>query len=401
MSKKEIIEDIIARAKQAINKPAIYGADLDIETILKEKPVETKIDTEKISELGLDLSEKSSSALYLQVDSLVKSYKKISPEVEIMSIEEAVDTKWDEVKDYFWRLIDPATDKYVAYTALRGVGGFYVRVKRNSKVQMPIQACMMSRGGAQLLHNIIILEENSEATILSGCLAAIEKLNLHVGVSEIYMEPGSKLTSVMIHSWTNVSHVRPRTKILMKDNTTLIDYYINMSDTKTLQSYPVIISEGSNNSIMSTSIILGSGDSYYDIGAGIVLHGDNSSAQLISRTVARDDSKVINRLSIESRGRGNKAYIECSGLLLSKNSSITTIPELNAKNPESDLYHEASIGRIRDDEIDYLISKGISYREAIALLIRGFIETDIKIPNKILENYIKNILDLFASKSST
>jgi Fe-S cluster assembly scaffold protein SufB len=400
VGKKEIIESILERAKQALNKPATYGEDIDVEALLREKPAEISIDTKKISELGLDLSEKSSSALYLQIDSLIKSYKKITPEVEIMSIEEAVDNKWDEIKDYFWRLIDPATDKYVAYTALRGIGGFYVRIKRNSRVQMPIQACMMSRGGAQLLHNIIVLEENSEAIILSGCLAAIEKLNLHVGVSEIYMEPGSKLTSVMIHSWTNVSHVRPRTKILMKDNTTLIDYYINMSDTKTLQSYPIIISEGSNNRIMSASIILGSGDSYYDLGAGVVLYGDDSSAQLISRIVAKDNSKVVNRLSIESRGRGNKAYIECNGLLLSKNSSITTIPELDAKNPESDLYHEASIGRIRDDEIDYLISKGLSYREAIALLIRGFVETDIEIPNKILDKYIKNVLDMFASKSS-
>lgn len=400
MDKKEFIEKIRARAREAVNKPSEYGLDINVEEILAEKPETSTLDLEKLKNLGIDLG-RESSATYLQIDSIVKAYKKYSPHIDIMSIEEAIDEKWDEIRDYLWRLIDPAADKYVAYTALRGSGGFYIRIKRNSRVEMPIQVCMMSRGGAQLIHNVIVLEEGSEATLLSGCLAAIERLNLHVGVSEIYMEPKSKLTSVMIHSWTNVSHVRPRTKILMKEDSSLVDYYINMSDTRSLQMLPVIISEGSNNKIMSASIILGSGDSYYDIGVKTDLLGNDSSAQLISRLVARDSSRIINRLSVSSRGRGNKAFIECSGLLMSSRASITSIPELDSSDPESDLYHEASIGRLRDDEIDYLLTKGFSRREAIAMLVRGFVETDIRFPSKVIENYISRVLDLFADKSST
>ncbi|MCC6062211.1 MAG: SufD family Fe-S cluster assembly protein [Desulfurococcales archaeon] len=399
MSKKSVLEDIREKALKGLDKSSPYGADVDIEKIFAQ-PSESSVDYEKkLMSLGIDLKQRGSGT-YLQLDNIIKQYSSMYPGVEVLSIEDAVENRWDEIKDFYWRLIDPSTDKYVAYTALRGRGGFYIRAKKGTKTLLPVQACMIMSGGAQLLHNIIVVEEDAELMVLSGCLAALERLSLHVGVSEIYLMPRSKLYFIMIHSWTQVNHVRPRTTVLVGDEAEYIDYYINISDVSTLQTFPKIIVKGDDAKVSSYNIILGSGSSKYDVGTNVVLDGEGSSAQIISRIVVKDSSEVINRLRAEAHKRSSKAYLECNGLLLSENSRIYTIPELDAHHPDTDLYHEASIGRLRDEEIEYLLMKGISYRDAVSMLIRGFIDVSIKIPNQKINEYINKVLDLFASKSS-
>lgn len=107
----------------------------------------------------------------------------------------------DEARNYVWRLIDPAMDKYTAIAALRGVGGYFIRVKENTRVEDPVMTCLfMSIGGLQAPHNIAVVEKDAEVTIYTGCTIAPESLGLHVGITEYYVEEGATLRYVMVHS---------------------------------------------------------------------------------------------------------------------------------------------------------------------------------------------------------
>jgi Fe-S cluster assembly scaffold protein SufB len=309
-----------------------------------------------------------------------------------------VDQRPDEAQEYFWRLIDPAKDKYTALAALKGRGGYFIRVKKGVKVEEPIMACLfMSYGGLQAPHNIVVVEEGADATVYTGCTIAPEVLGLHVGISEFYVSKNAKLRFIMVHSWNRVAHVRPRTIVSVGEGGEYVSYYVNMARVRTLQTYPVVYLAAEAKAFLA-SILLGLGDAEIDVGSGVHIHGDNSGAELISRALARDESRIVMRAQIVGEGI-SKGHIDCRGLMLSEKAFIQTIPELIAKSPNVTLTHEASIGRIAEDEINYLVSKGFSKDEAISALVRGFASIEIKgVPEKV-KSYIESIEKVLSEKA--
>jgi Fe-S cluster assembly scaffold protein SufB len=208
------LESIRERAKSALNKPAKYGVDIDVTEYLRSVSGEPRLDTARTSEVGVDLSAK---AYYTQVDQLYFNYLNKIPGIEVKRVEDFIEESPDEARNYVWRLIDPAMDKYTAIAALRGVGGYFIRVKENTRVEDPVMTCLfMSIGGLQAPHNIAVVEKGAEVTIYTGCTIAPESLGLHVGITEYYVEEGATLRYVMVHSWNRVSHVRPRTAVWVK-----------------------------------------------------------------------------------------------------------------------------------------------------------------------------------------
>ncbi len=388
------LKEIETRAREGLNKPSPYGIDIDVTQFLEVKEGKPSLDESRVKEVGVDLSAK---ALYTQVDQLYFKYLSKIPGVEVMKIEDFVESNRDEAREYVWKLIDPGKDKYTALAALRGRGGYFIRIKKNTKVEEPIMACLfMSIGGLQAPHNIVIAEKGSEATVYTGCTIAPEVIGLHVGISEFYVEENATLRFVMVHSWNKVSHVRPRTAVYVGPNGKYISYYVNLSKVKTLQTYPIVYLSDNAYTYLA-SIILGLEDSDIDVGSGANLNGENAAAEIVSRSLARDSAKIVARASI--MGRHGKGHIDCRGLMLSDKAVIRTIPELYALTPNTILTHEASIGRLAEDEINYLISKGFAKDEAIAILLRGFISVEIKgLPKKVQE-YIETVEKLTVEKS--
>ncbi len=402
MDREKVLEELQKRALAAVSKPAPYGPDVDAERYLSYTPrrrVSIVSMRERVEQVGIDVSGKTRSGYFYQVDSKVEIFKSLVPGVEILPLEVAIEEHWDEVKDYFWKLIPVDSDKYTAITFLRGSGGHFIRVKRNTRVELPIQACFLLSGGTQLVHNIVVIEEGAEATIVTGCTIAPEELGLHVGVTEIYLERGARLVDVMIHSWSRAAHVRPRTAALLSDEAIYASYYVNMSLTKSLQSLPKIYARGARSKVYTATIILGLGESIHDVGTSVELSGEGSSAELVSKLLARDSSRIATRLRIVGSAPRTRGYIECNGLLLSGNSAVVSIPELVALHQDADLFHEASIGRLREDEIEYLMLKGFSYNEAVSMLIRGFVDIELKHLTPQVEKSLQGVLDIVAKRS--
>ena len=373
--RKEVIKK---RAMQALNKPSQYGPDIDISRYLSEaKKIEMDLYGEstrrKMLSLGIDV-ESSASGRYYQVDKYVLEILSKHPGVEVLSLEEALDKHRDWIYDYYWNVVPVDMDKYTAIAELYDRTGYVVIVKDNVKVQYPMQICLLVRssGTIQAPHNIIIVGRNSELNVVTGCGIIRSVSSIHAGVTEFYLGEGARVNYIMIHGWSRYQHVRPRSGAILKDKAQFINHYITFSPSKTLQSYPQVHLVGDNAFACQTSVLVGSKDENIDIGNAVFLKGKGSRGEIISRLLAKGSSKITSRAKIWGYGENSKGHIECTGMLLSDEADIQTIPELRAYTPNTRLTHEASIGKLAEDEIIYLMSKGFSREEAEGILIRGF-----------------------------
>jgi Fe-S cluster assembly scaffold protein SufB len=397
MASPSWLEEVRQRAKAALAKPAAYGLDVDVTQFGdgRAAPDEEAV-AAAVEKAGVSTA---AQAYYIQADNAYFRYLSRIPGVEVYRLEEFVETHRDLARDYLWRLVPPDLDKYTAVAALRGTGGYVIRVKSGVKVKEPVLACLsIVRGGLQAPHNVVIVEEGAEATVYTGCVIAPEAVGLHVGISEFYVMPKAKLRFITVHNWNRATHVRPRTGVLVGEGGEYVEYYANLAAVKTLQTSPRIWL-GDAAKAHTTSILLGLGDAEIDVGTTALLEGSGAAAELATRAIATDKAVVTMRALVEARAPA-KGHVECSGLLMSPYANAETIPQLAARHHDAVLTHEASIGKLAEDEINYLQAKGFTYDEAVSLLVRGFITTDIHryLPEQA-RRYIEQIEKLIVEKA--
>lgn len=351
---------------------------------MSEKYEELGVDKERLKEVGIELDESKRSGTYLQEDQEAKTFASFFEGVEVMSIKQAME-KYDWVKDYFWRILRRDQDEFTKEADTEDVNGYFIRALPDAKVEIPVEACLyLKKAEKQRVHNIVIAEENSELNIISGCTSHPGVVGMHIGLSEFFVKKGAKLSFTMIHSWDSTIEVRPRTAIHIDEGGTFISNYILLNPVKLVQTYPTAYVE-KDGRVIFNSIIVALENSLIDSGARAVLRGEKSSAEIVSRTISKG-GKVIARGHIVGEAPEVKGHLECKGLMLSENGLIKAIPELEAKYPNVELSHEAAIGKIAEEEIFYLMSRGLSRDEATSAIVRGFMEIEIKgLPDALKE----------------
>ncbi len=334
---------------------------------------------EDLKKVGIERDPSKRSASFIMIDN--KPMVSFARGVEILSTKEAL-KKYDWLEEYSWKLIEKRENDF---------DGYFIRVPRGLKVEFPVEACLyLKRIKNQNVHNIIIVEENSELNLITGCTS--EKLSgIHLGISEFYVKKNAKLTFTMIHNWKKKNEVLPRSAIRVEENGVFINNYILLSPVKYLKAYPTAYLDKNAKAVFS-SIIVGFENSEIDLGSRVYLNGENSSAEIISRSISRG-GKIIARGHLIGNAENVKGHLECKGMILGS-GTIHAIPELEASNPNVDLSHEAAIGKIAEDEIFYLMTRGLSRDEAISLLIRGFMEIEIKGLPEILKREIDRAIEL-------
>jgi len=352
--------------------------------------VEKKIE-EDLKKVGINLE--NDQPTYLQVDySPIIQFSNIKG-IEILNTKDAL-KKYSWLKKYLWKAINKEKDEYTKYSSKHEFNGYFIRIRKNVKVDVPIQACLYLNTNKliQNVHNIIIAEEGSSVNILTGCTISSHKAGTHIGISEFFLMKNSKVNFTMIHAWSEGTEVRPRTGAILKENSIFTSNYILLTPTKILQTAPKTINEENSKSYLK-SLLLGLKNSNIDVGGESILNGKNSSSLIESRIVAKENAKVISRGRIVANSENAKGHIECKGLLLSNKAEIQAIPELQTKNKKSELTHEASIGKIKEEELWYLMSRGLSEEEAINLITSGFLNPefmDLPFSVKIqVEKYLK------------
>ena len=401
-------KDIIERAERAKAKKAALGEDIAIEKYaigkehkalnsLNEIPAEYQQD---LLDAGIEPSEKDRSGSFLQQDCSVVFSTVKYPGLELMSTEDALKGhNW--LKDYLWKAVPVDMDKYTAEVELEQTHGYFIRSEAGKKVTMPVQSCLFITSDkiGQKVHNIIIAEEDSELHIITGCsVSHAVNSALHLGVSEFYVKRGAKITFTMIHNWNRGMEVRPRSAVVIEDDGVFISNYILMTPVKSLQMYPTVYCVGKNARATFQTIVYAHGDAKIDMGSRAVLRGEGSRTEIISRVIATDRAEVIARSDVIGEGANAKGHIECRGLMLSDTAKIDSIPELRATRKDLDLSHEAAVGKIAEEEIQYLMARGLSEEEATSVIIRGFLNVDITGLPDALARETKRMFDLNLEK---
>ena len=402
-------QEISERAQRAKGKKALLGEDVDIEHY-SAKAIEHEALTslgelsedygQDLLDAGIEPSEKDRSGSFLQRDRSVVFSRVKYPGLELMSTTDAI-KKYDWLKEYLWKAIPVDTDKYTAEVELDQTHGYFIRAEPGSKVTMPVQSCLFITSDKlrQNVHNIAIAEENSEIHIITGCsVSHTVNSALHLGVSEFYVKKGAKLTFTMVHNWGGGVEVRPRSAVVIEDDGVFISNYILVTPVKSLQMFPTTYCMGKNSRATAQSIVYATNNAKIDMGSRAVLQGEGSKAEIISRVIATENAKIIARGDIFGEAPDAKGHIECRGLMLSDTAEIESIPELKATRRDLDLSHEAAVGKIAEDEIQYLMARGLSEEEATSVIIRGFLNVDITGLPDALTKEVKKMFDMSLEK---
>jgi hypothetical protein len=399
-----MFEEMIKRAEAAKDKKPLYGNDIDLEKFKKEVPVREKITSlsdlstgikERAIHAGIDTTMKDRSGSFFQLDQSVIHTMSSMEGLELMDINDALE-KYDWLKDYFFKIVQPDQDKFTAYSATHKFNGYFLRAMPGAKIVYPLQACMYigREGMIQNVHNILIAEEGSELHVITGCTTDTHVMSgLHVGVTEFFIKDNAKLTYTMIHNWGKDVIVRPRSAALMGKNAVFMSNYVSMTPVKDAQMYPSCIMEGEGSVARFNTVVYAPPDSHLDLGSKAVLKAKGCKAELIARTITKG-GYIASRGIIQGDSPGIKAHLECRGLLLGDGGIIYAVPELLGSIPGVDLSHEAAVGKIAEEEIQYLMARGIDADTATALIVRGFLDVDVKGLPPELQAEMKKTIEL-------
>jgi Fe-S cluster assembly scaffold protein SufB len=214
---------------------------------------------------------------------------------------------------------------------------------------------------------------------------------LHIGVSEFFIRPGGRLTFTMIHNWAEDIHVRPRTGVVVEEGGQYISNYIHLKPVKTVQMYPTVTLAGEGALTRLNSIIIAHPGSELDVGGRVVLQAPHTRAEIITRTITTGGSAVA-RGHLVGLAPEIKAHLECRGLILSPKGRLYAVPELEGHVAGVDMSHEAAVGRIAQEEIEYLMARGLDEDEAVSAIVRGFLSVKIEGLPLALEEELENAI---------
>ncbi len=339
--------------REALKKKGAYGKDVDLEHYDEDASEQIIVDDLQKSDyksymenVGIVADEMERSGTLMFIDNNPSHCStKIQEGVELMSTKEAV-KKYDGLKDYFWKAMDPTKDKYTATTFLEDGDGYFVRVKSGYHISQPLQTCMLLNKdkSIQKLHNIIIVEDNASLEMITGCSTAHHANDaLHVGVSEIYVGDNASLTFSMIHSWGKSTGVRPRTNALIGKNSHYTNNYVILNPVGTLQSFPVATLRDNSSATYNTMCIAHE-NSDIDTGGMVNLNGVGSRAEIMSRSISMG-GKMCARGRMVGNAPGAKGHLECRSIILKDGGTTLAIPELEAHIADVEMTHEAAVGR--------------------------------------------------------
>lgn len=338
--------------------------------------------------LGIPEAEKKAlSGVGAQYDSDV-IYHKLKKEwskqgVIFENMDVAVKEHPELVKKYFMTDCVPASDhKFSMLHAAVWSGGTFIYVPKNVKISLPLQAYfrMNVRSGGQFEHTLIIADEGSEVHYIEGCSAPrYSESSLHAGCVEIFVHAGARVRYSSIENWSKNTY-NLNTKRAMVDESGIIEWVSGNMGSGTTMLYPSSVLRGRGARSDSLGVAFAGPGQNQDTGAKAIHLAPNTSSNIVSKSISAGGGINTFRglIKIAPNATGVKSAMSCDALLIGEKSIANTIPELQIKNDEVSVAHEARIGKIGEEEIFFLQSRGLSETEAIRLAVSGFIEPIIK-----------------------
>lgn len=316
---------------------------------------------------------------------LYKSLRKDLTELGVIftDMDTAVREHPELVKKYFMNKCVPNTDN--KFAALHGAfwsGGSFVYVPAGVKVPMPLQIYFMMNypGSGQFEHTLIIAEEGAQVQYIEGCSAPhYTKDSMHAAVVEIFAHKNSRVRYTSIQNWsTNVYNLNTKRAIVQED--AIMEWVGGTLGSGVTMLYPCSVLVGQGARAEHLNIAVAGAGQIKDNGAKVFHMAKNTSSKIISKSICKEGGVVRYRgmLKVGTGCTGVKSNVRCDSIIMDSNSKAETIPVMDIRSEDAIIGHEASVGRISEEQLFYLMSRGIDAEEALALVVRGFIEPIVK-----------------------
>lgn len=284
----------------------------------------------------------------------------------------------DMVQKHFMKLVPPTDHKFAALHGAVWSGGSFVYVPPHVSVEIPLQSYfrLNAPGAGQFEHTLIIVDKGAYLHFIEGCSAPKYNIaNLHAGCVELFVEEGARLRYSTIENWSKNMYNLNTKRALVKQGGTM-EWVSGSFGSHTSFLYPMTILKGAHSRMEFTGITFAGKGQELDTGAKVVHAAAHTSSHISTKSISKDGGYCAYRseVTIQKDAPGCKSAVSCESLMLDSASRSDTIPAMDVRNDDADVGHEAKIGRISDDAIFYLMSRGLSEDDARAMIVSGFAE---------------------------
>ena len=371
--------------------PPIDGLHMDnIVTYIKPKDNKMSADWDEVPEeikdtferLGIPQAERESLAgVGAQYDSELV-YHNVREEVAAQGViytdlESAMHGEYgDMIKEHFMKLITPQDHKFAALHGAVWSGGSFVYVPPGVKVEIPLQSYfrLNAPGAGQFEHTLIIVDEGADLHFIEGCSAPKYNVaNLHAGAVELFVGKNARLRYSTIENWSKNMY-NLNTKRATVEEGGKMEWVSGSFGSHTSYLYPMTILKGDDSKVEFTGITFAGEGQNLDTGVKVVHTGKRTVSTVNTKSISKSGgiSTFRSAVVIGPEAKGAKSAVDCASLMLDDISRSDTVPAMDVRCDDVDIGHEAKIGRISDEAIFYLMSRGISEEEARAMIVSGF-----------------------------
>jgi len=299
-----------------------------------------------------------------------------------VSIEEGLKQHEDLFREYFATVVPPTDNKFAALNSAVWSGGSFIYVPPGVKLDIPLQAYFRinAESMGQFERTMIIIDEGASIHYIEGCTAPIyDKDSLHSGVIEIIVKKNARCRYSTIQNWsTNVYNLVTQRALAYEGAT--MEWVDSNLGSKITMKYPAVImlGEGAHGEILSVAFA-GKGQ-HQDAGAKVVHAAPNTSSKIVSKSISKNGGRSSYRglLKVTRGAHGSKSQVVCDALILDPESRSDTYPYIEIAEDDVEVGHEASVSKIGEEQLFYLMSRGISEEEATGMIVGGFIEPLVK-----------------------
>ncbi len=282
----------------------------------------------------------------------------------------------DMVHEYFMKLVPPTDHKYAALHGAVWSGGSFVYVPKGVKVDIPLQSYfrLNAAGAGQFEHTLIIVDEGADLHFIEGCSAPKYNVaNLHAGCVELFVKKNARLRYSTIENWSKNMY-NLNTKRALVEEGARMEWVSGSFGSHTSYLYPMTILKGDHSTMEYTGITFAGKGQNLDTGAKVVHQGKYTSSLISTKSISKSGGIGTYRSSviINKEAKHAKTSVSCDSLMLDSISRADTIPGMDIRTNDADVGHEAKIGRISDEAVFYLMSRGLSEADARAMIVSGF-----------------------------
>jgi Fe-S cluster assembly protein SufB len=284
----------------------------------------------------------------------------------------------DLVKQYFGTVIPANDNKFAALNTTAWSGGSFIYVPPGVKVEMPLQAYFRinAENMGQFERTLIIADEGAQVHYIEGCSAPVYTTDsLHSAVVEIVCKASSRVTYTTIQNWSNNVYnlVTKRARCDAEAHMEWIDGNIG---SRLTMKYPAVYLMGPKASGEVLSVAYAGPGQHQDAGAKMVHAAPETSSTIVSKSISKDAGRTSYRglVRFEEGAHKSKSFVRCDALLLDDKSRSDTYPYIEFGEQDAQVGHEATVSKVGDDQLFYLMSRGLSEQQAMSMIVNGFIE---------------------------